>query len=49
MRIFKCTSKMTLEIVDLPRGNWSYSPPRKVEVALTLIGIVATAILWAIG
>lgn len=49
MRLFKCETKgMTLELVDLPRSNWRVLPPKKLTVALTLAGIVITAVLWTV-
>ncbi len=49
MKLFKCDTKgMTFELVDLPRHNWRVLPPKKMTVALTLAGIVITAVLWAI-
>ncbi len=39
---------MILEVIDLPRDRWSYLPPAKWQIALTVAGIVATAILWAL-
>lgn len=48
MKLFKHSSQMTLTIVEVPRQSWRVLPPRKLEVALTLAGIVIAAIIWAV-
>lgn len=49
MRIFGCnTETINYQIVELPRVNWHYSPPKKLEVVLTVAVIILTAIAWSI-
>lgn len=49
MRLLKCSASMTLTIVELPRQAGRVLPPKPWQVALTLAGIVVTAILWSVS
>lgn len=48
MKLFKCSTRMTLEVIDLPRKSYRILPPRPWQVALAVVGIVVTSILWAV-
>lgn len=49
MKLFKCTTQpLTFTLVDLPRHSWHVLPPRRLQVAVTLVGVIVTAILWAV-
>lgn len=48
MKLLCQTRTIRFDIVDLPRTSWRYTPPSKWQVALTVAGIVLTAVLWAV-
>lgn len=49
MRLFNCSAQtINMTIVDLPRPAWKVLPPRKWQVALTVVGIVLTALVFAL-
>lgn len=58
MKLFNCNTQripqgdcqrlVTFTLVDLPRHSWHVIPPRRWQIALTLAGIVVTAIVWAV-
>lgn len=42
------TQPLTFTLIDLPRTRWHVLPPRRWQVALTVAGVIVTAILWAV-
>jgi hypothetical protein len=50
MKLFNCNSKtISLKVIDLPRSHWRLIPPRKWQTVLTVVGIIAISILWALA
>ncbi len=48
-RLFKCDIETPIiTIIDLPRQNWRYCPPDRWQVAMMVVGIIISAIIFAI-
>jgi hypothetical protein len=49
MKLFRSNAKtIKMNIVELPRQSWSYLPPKKWQIALTVAVIIVSAVVWAV-
>lgn len=48
MRLFKHSTQVAFEVIDLPRTSWHYAGPRRWQVVAIIAVIIVTALTWAV-
>lgn len=48
MKFFSTSKVIDYKIVELPKNCYKVMPPKRLQVALTLVGIILTAITWSL-